>query len=510
MEVVVAGDPLNPTSEDNVFVRYEGKYAIKLPYNHTLIGSTAYGSAELLRQGILALLNSNSCAGGGGAGGTVSSVGLSMPSGFSVASSPVTTSGTIAVTGAGSTAQYIRGDGSLATTPVLTSEWHLLGNSGTTAGTNFVGTTDNIAVVIKSNGLQVMKLWPDYRIVIGDSSAQNIFIGPSAGANNTTAYKCVFLGTRAGFTNSSGRWNTFVGDTCGFTNSTGDQNTAIGHATLMKNNGSYNTAVGVNALEFGTAMASNVGVGVNAGRNLTGSICTIVGMDAAPIATSAEETDAFGSGALAILSTGDYNTALGRGAGSATTTGAENVYVGNACAQVFSTSSSNNCLVGKSLCDAGSAVRNYWNGMGSYAGGNLLGDNVTVMGYRAGNSFKLTATVTGGSSAYIGGGFASQANELVLGGQTYALGMIAPLAGAQGTGTGTGGDIIFKVAPAGATTNAVSNALAEVARFRQSKILNISGVPDYADNAAAVSGGLVAGDVYRTSTGGTSTLKIVE
>ena len=55
---------------------------------------------------------------GGGAGsGTVTSVGLSMPSAFSVASSPVTTSGTIAVTGAGLTSQYVRGDGSLANFP---------------------------------------------------------------------------------------------------------------------------------------------------------------------------------------------------------------------------------------------------------------------------------------------------------------------------------------------------------------------------------------------------------
>ena len=52
-----------------------------------------------------------------GGSGTVTSVGLSMPSAFSVASSPVTTSGTIAVTGAGLTSQYVRGDGSLANFP---------------------------------------------------------------------------------------------------------------------------------------------------------------------------------------------------------------------------------------------------------------------------------------------------------------------------------------------------------------------------------------------------------
>lgn len=66
LEVVLAGEALNDTSVDNVFVRYEGKYAIELPYNDTTIGATGYGSAELLRAAILALLNSNPCAGGGG------------------------------------------------------------------------------------------------------------------------------------------------------------------------------------------------------------------------------------------------------------------------------------------------------------------------------------------------------------------------------------------------------------------------------------------------------------
>ena len=49
--------------------------------------------------------------------GTVTSVGLSMPAAFAVASSPVTTSGVIAVTGAGTISQYIRGDGTLAAFP---------------------------------------------------------------------------------------------------------------------------------------------------------------------------------------------------------------------------------------------------------------------------------------------------------------------------------------------------------------------------------------------------------
>jgi len=50
----------------------------------------------------------------------ITSVGLSMPTAFSVTNSPVTTSGTIAVTGAGVVSQYIRGDGSLANFPTST------------------------------------------------------------------------------------------------------------------------------------------------------------------------------------------------------------------------------------------------------------------------------------------------------------------------------------------------------------------------------------------------------
>jgi len=50
-------------------------------------------------------------------GGTVTSVDLSMPSAFTVTNNPVTTSGTLTVTGAGAISQYVRGDGSLANFP---------------------------------------------------------------------------------------------------------------------------------------------------------------------------------------------------------------------------------------------------------------------------------------------------------------------------------------------------------------------------------------------------------
>jgi hypothetical protein len=86
--------------------------------------STATQTALNLKQDTLVsgtnlkTINSTTLLGSGNiTTGTVTSVGVSMPSAFSVASSPITTSGTIAITGAGVVSQYVRGDGSLANFP---------------------------------------------------------------------------------------------------------------------------------------------------------------------------------------------------------------------------------------------------------------------------------------------------------------------------------------------------------------------------------------------------------
>lgn len=76
--------------------------------------------------------NTLNATGGGGAG-TVTSVGLSMPSAFTVTSSPITTSGTIAITGAGTTAQYIDGTGALQTFPTIPSITGLVPYTGATS-----------------------------------------------------------------------------------------------------------------------------------------------------------------------------------------------------------------------------------------------------------------------------------------------------------------------------------------------------------------------------------------
>ena len=74
----------------------------------------------------------------------VTSVGLTMPSAFSVTNSPITSSGDIAVTGAGLVSQYVRGDGTLANFPSSTGggssvNYYLNGSvsQGTFGGTTY-------------------------------------------------------------------------------------------------------------------------------------------------------------------------------------------------------------------------------------------------------------------------------------------------------------------------------------------------------------------------------------
>ena len=106
----------------------------------------------------------------GTSGGSVTSVALSMPAAFSVSGSPITTSGTFTVTGAGTSSQVILGDGSLGTyTTGTMSSFDLTADSGTdqtitngqtlniagTGGrvTTVVGNTDKVTIDLATSGV---------------------------------------------------------------------------------------------------------------------------------------------------------------------------------------------------------------------------------------------------------------------------------------------------------------------------------------------------------------------
>jgi len=89
-------------------------YIVYVVSGTTTIGGVGYTAGDLVYRYYngSSWISTNMNAANG-----VTSVGLTMPSAFSVTNSPITSSGDITVTGAGTASQYVRGDGQLATFP---------------------------------------------------------------------------------------------------------------------------------------------------------------------------------------------------------------------------------------------------------------------------------------------------------------------------------------------------------------------------------------------------------
>ena len=173
-------------------------------------------------------------------------------------------------------------------------DWALLGNAGTVAGTNFLGTTDNVDLVFKVNNVQAGKL--------------NI-------ANNQT-----FFGYQAGLNSGTTAGNSFVGYNSGTANSSGTYNTALGHLTFTTStSGNFNTTTGYGSMRNNLSGSNNTFYGVNAGANWS----------------TASNNTGVGMFALQGLSagTGTGNTALGYAAGSGTTP--NNLATGNGSYNTF-------------------------------------------------------------------------------------------------------------------------------------------------------------------------------
>jgi len=118
--------------------------------------------------------------------GTVTSVGLSMPSAFSVSNSPVTSSGTLTVAGAGTTSQYVDGTGALQTFPNI-PQGDL---TGLTEG-DYISISNASGPVPTINALGTTASTPS-RLIARDASGFGYVDTPSSGDSSekiaTTAF----------------------------------------------------------------------------------------------------------------------------------------------------------------------------------------------------------------------------------------------------------------------------------------------------------------------------------
>lgn len=187
--------------------------------------------------------------------------------------------------------------------------WGLTGNVGTVA-TNYLGTSDNQPLVIRTNNLERMRITTRGQWVPGNTQ-QSVYIGEEAGETDAVAPATnasnVFVGWQAGRT-ARGHRNTAVG--AGALRNAGVtmENTALGNEALANNTtGSYNTAIGAHAgvdapgtWSYGTTMghqarARENGTAIGANSAAAGTNATAIGYGAN--ASHANAT-ALGSGAI--------------------------------------------------------------------------------------------------------------------------------------------------------------------------------------------------------------------
>lgn len=235
-------------------------------------------------------------------------------------------------------------------------EWALLGNAGTVAGTNFLGTIDNVDLQFRVNNIQAGRI---------TNTNNNTFLGYEAGVNNTSSFNA-FFGSLAGRANTSGGNNVGLGFGAMRNATTGGVNTFVGNnaganwvTTLA------NTAVGNQALQ-GLAAATgscNTAIGFAAGSGYTGT----------PPGGSAN--------GLSQLS-GSYNTYIGYSSSSTTSS---NTFTNSTAIGAFSQAGANDVLILGSISGANNATATTRVGVGTTTPGYRLDLNTGTFAFGNGN-----------------------------------------------------------------------------------------------------------------------------
>jgi len=248
--------------------------------------------------------------------------------------------------------------GNATWTAASANAWGLNGNSGTTAGTNFIGTTDNVDLVFKVNN--VLAGYINYArgsVQFGynsNSSLSNALNGfdntgfgwgalySNNGGNRNTA-----VGSAAGYSLTTGSSNTFVGDIAG-QNAVGSNNTGIGQGALQYCSGNYNTQIGVGSISSTFSGNENfIGGYTGSGNTLTtASANVLIGNYSNGLLTSGYNNTIIGHQRYSGFWTTAYqNSFLGKDIGATLTTGYNNVLIGYK-ANVGTGSTNNSIAIG--------------------------------------------------------------------------------------------------------------------------------------------------------------------
>ena len=161
---------------------------------------------------------------------------------------------------------------------LITGNWSTTGNSGLTAGTNYLGTSDAIDLLFKANSIK-------------------------AGLIDVTNYNTSFGLYSLNSLTGAGVTNTAVGHSSLKLLTSGNRNTAFGlNALYSSTTSSFNTAFGSEALISNILGEGNTALGDDAGNAIvTGDYNTCIGANATPSDSNANNTINLGTGASADL-----------------------------------------------------------------------------------------------------------------------------------------------------------------------------------------------------------------
>lgn len=223
---------------------------------------------------------------------------------------------------------------------------------------------------------------------------KNIAAGDNALAANTFVEDGY---DASGIFYDQGSWNIAIGDEALKANTTGHRNIGIGYeAGTAITTGYYNTIIGARAGVKLTSGLRNIYIGVQAGQEgTTGSDNTAVGSGAMLQVTTGYENAAFGHLALSNITSGFYNVAIGRQAGLGVTTGSNNVFAGYQAGSAV-TSGTNNIAIGAAALGSATTVSGNV-AIGYRALSPATGADNTAIGVDAG-----VAVTTGNRNTLIG------------------------------------------------------------------------------------------------------------
>jgi hypothetical protein len=158
------------------------------------------------------------------------------------------------------------------------SGWSLTGNAGTSAATNFIGTTDDIDLMFRRNNISSGRISANNTAFGNGAGAalsgggNNALFGAGAGGKLTNPSQNTYFGFNAGSEVVSGFNNIYIGAQAGSSagHTSGNKNLIVSHQGMVAtNNGANqlnigNVLWGVDCSATGTTAAGRLGIGTNA------------------------------------------------------------------------------------------------------------------------------------------------------------------------------------------------------------------------------------------------------